>query len=50
MVASARQKRIPTDQELMDLPKDGYKRELLNGQIVMSPAGSTHGRLQSRSE
>jgi Uma2 family endonuclease len=37
-------KRLPTDEELMDLPKDGYKRELLDGEIVMSPAGSAHGR------
>jgi Uma2 family endonuclease len=35
---------IPTDEELMALSKDGYKRELLNGEIVMSPAGSEHGR------
>lgn len=35
---------IPSDEELMALPKDGYKRELLNGEIVMSPAGSEHGR------
>ncbi|HEY8748476.1 MAG TPA: Uma2 family endonuclease [Tepidisphaeraceae bacterium] len=32
----------------MALPKDGYKRELLNGEIVMSPAGSKHGRLIMR--
>src|SRR5579863_9614010 len=37
-------KRLLTDEELMDLPKDGYKRELLDGEIVMSPAGSAHGR------
>ena len=37
-------KRLPTDEELMALPKDGYKRELLDGEIVMSPAGSEHGR------
>src|SRR5258708_39665918 len=35
---------LPTDEELMALPKDGYKRELLNGEIVMSPARSEHGR------
>ena len=34
---------IPTDRELMALPKDGYKRELLHGEIVMTPAGSEHG-------
>ena len=37
-------KLLPTDEELMALPKDGYKRELLDGEIVMSPAGSEHGR------
>lgn len=41
---SAPPRQIPTDEELMALPKDGYKRELLNGEIVMSPAGSEHGR------
>lgn len=35
--------KIWTDEELMALPKDGYKRELLQGEIVMSPAGSEHG-------
>jgi Uma2 family endonuclease len=39
---------LPTDEELMALPKDGYKRELLNREIVMSPAGSKHGRLIMR--
>lgn len=34
-----------TDAELMALPKDGYKRELLQGEIIMSPAGSEHGRI-----
>jgi Uma2 family endonuclease len=37
-------KRLPSDEELMALPEDGYKRELLDGEIVMSPAGSPHGR------
>ena len=41
---SRQTKRIPTDEELMNLPKDGYKRELLDGEIVLSPAGSAHGR------
>ena len=39
---------LPTDEELMALPKDGFKRELLNGEIVMSLAGSEHGRLIMR--
>jgi Uma2 family endonuclease len=35
--------KIWTDEELMALPKDGYKRELLQGDIILSPAGSEHG-------
>lgn len=35
--------KIWSDEELMALPKDGYKRELLHGEIIMSPAGSEHG-------
>ena len=27
----------------MSLPRDGYKYELLNGEIIMSPAGFNHG-------
>jgi len=34
-----------TDEELMALPDDGYKRELVNGKIIISPAGSRHGRI-----
>jgi Uma2 family endonuclease len=37
--------KIWTDEELMALPKDGFKRELLQGEIIMSPAGSEHGRI-----
>ena len=44
-IVLSRRRALPTDEELMALPKDGYKRELLNGEIVMSPAGSEHGRL-----
>lgn len=35
--------KVWTDEELMALPADGCKRELLHGEIVMSPAGSEHG-------
>ena len=35
--------KVWTDEELTALPKDGYKRELLQGEIIMSPAGSEHG-------
>ena len=37
--------KVWTDEELLALPKDGYKRELLQGEIIMSPAGSEHGRI-----
>ncbi|HLL91270.1 MAG TPA: Uma2 family endonuclease [Tepidisphaeraceae bacterium] len=32
-----------TDAELMALPKDDGKRELLSGEIIVSPAGAHHG-------
>ena len=35
--------RTMTEAELMALPKDGYKRELVDGEIVLSPAGPRHG-------
>src|SRR2546430_2143011 len=31
----------------MAMPEDGFKRELVNGEIVMSPAGANHGRIIS---
>lgn len=31
-----------TEQELMALPKDGHKHELINGEIIMSPTGYRH--------
>ena len=37
--------KVWTDEELLALPKDGYKRELLQGEIILSPAGSEHGRI-----
>ena len=37
--------KIWTDEELMALPTDGGKRELHNGEIIMSPAGSEHGHI-----
>jgi Uma2 family endonuclease len=47
-VHSPSRRSIPTDEELMDLPKDGYKRELLHGEMVMSPGGFEHGRQITR--
>ncbi|MGH8017892.1 MAG: Uma2 family endonuclease [Opitutaceae bacterium] len=37
-----------TDEELMALPRDGSKRELIGGEIIMSPAGFDHERLGAR--
>jgi Uma2 family endonuclease len=37
--------KVWTDAELMALPQDGGKRELLQGEIIMSPAGSEHGMI-----
>jgi Uma2 family endonuclease len=37
--------KVWTDEELMALPKDGHKRELLEGEIIISPAGSEHGHI-----
>ena len=31
-----------TEEELMALPKDGHKRELINGEVIMSPTGYRH--------
>ena len=34
-----------TEAQLMALPRDGWKRELVDGEIVVSPAGAPHGRI-----
>ena len=36
--------KVWTDDELMQLPDDGYKYELVDGALVVSPAGGRHGR------
>ncbi len=41
--ALATKKKLWTDEELEGLPKDGYKRELLNGDLIMSPVHINHG-------
>ena len=38
-------KRTMTEEELMALPRDGYKRELVDGEIRVSPAGTPHGHV-----
>jgi len=35
-------KKTWTEQELMSLPKEGYKYELIQGELVMGPAGIEH--------
>ncbi len=37
--------RTMTEADLMALPRDGFKRELVDGEIVVSPAGVPHGRI-----
>lgn len=37
-----------TDQDLLRLPKDGRKYELVDGEIRVSPAGARHGRISLR--
>ena len=37
-----------TEAELMALPRDGFKRELVDGEILVSPAGAPHGRVIMR--
>ena len=34
-----------TEEELMALPEDGFKRELVDGEIRVSPAGARHGQV-----
>ncbi len=40
--------RVITDEELLRLPKDGNKYELVDGEIRMSPAGWAHERVVAR--
>ena len=40
--------KVWTDEELLALPKDGYKRELLQGEIILSPAGFDHEWIGAR--
>ncbi len=37
-----------TDQDLLRLPKDGRKYELVDGEIRVSPAGARHGEISLR--
>lgn len=40
--------RVLTDEDLMRLPKDGHKHELVDGEIRVSPAGGRHGKVIMR--
>src|SRR5437016_12904632 len=44
----SRKKRIWTDEELEALPKNGYKYELLDGELIMSPVHANHGMICMR--
>src|SRR6267142_2545930 len=46
--ALTRKKRAWTDEELEALPKDGYKYELLDGELIMNPAHARHGEVSMR--
>jgi Uma2 family endonuclease len=37
-----------TDKELLAFPKDGYEREVVNGELIVSPAGFDHGEIIPR--
>jgi Uma2 family endonuclease len=41
-------KRTWTDRELLEMPHDGIKREIICGELVMSPASSVHGAIIMR--
>ncbi len=41
-VSATREKRSWSDEELESHPRDGYKRELLDGRIIMSPVHANH--------
>jgi Uma2 family endonuclease len=43
LTAPVSKEKIWTDRDLEALPKDGYKRELIDGKIIMSPVHANHG-------
>jgi Uma2 family endonuclease len=40
--------RVITDEELLQLPKDGHKYEVVDGELVVSPAGFWHDVIVAR--
>lgn len=47
-VALAPRRKSWTDEELLRLPHDGHKYELLEGELTMSPVFATHGVVSAR--
>ena len=41
-------KKIWTEKELMSLPENGYKHELINGELVTGPTGIEHEDIGAR--
>lgn len=48
MIKGIKSKKWMTDEELLSLPKDGYKYEYVKGELRMSPAGLEHGEIGIR--
>lgn len=47
-VLSTRKKKIWTNEGLEALPRDGYKYELLDGDLILSPVHANHGDICTR--
>jgi Uma2 family endonuclease len=47
-VAAPTKELVWTDEQLEALPKDGHKRELLEGEIIVSPVHANHGTICAR--
>lgn len=43
MMSVLTQKKYWTDAELLAFPNDGYEREIVNGELIVIPAGCDHG-------
>jgi Uma2 family endonuclease len=41
-------KKYWTDEELLAMPKDGHEREVIDGELIVSPAGYDHGVIIGR--
>ena len=40
-------RRVATEEDLLAMPRDGYKYELVDGEIRMSPTGGRHGAVEA---